>query len=706
MMMGSRSTWLAKAGCKLIHLALLLGLMSLSVRGQAPTDLPALPAVEDESTSAKTPLMAPAQGASATAATPSAEATTPGPGRYASLEEARNELWMSFAAQDYSHVISLADRIHQQFPDETITNFYRKAASDRLSERQLNTKRRRPYKGLELEPLALNKPTTASTSQPGAKIAAAPTSSSAAVKSPAQAAATPTTRTSPPARQVAAPATPRPLSQTPPATPGTASSLAKITSIGKNISLQYIIVGVIVTVIGLTVLLIVFLRRRSIRREDEEPLAEAHTRTPASSGTVFPRRSPGATAESHTLAAEDDDDLGFYPHSEPPSELSSFQLETEPEALAAGTNGDLPHPSIPTEEVFAQSVPPAIPPMDLLDEDTLDARSVAPPSPTAPPSHDFDSEQFQTSLLIDQIEQGEDTQDLLTLDEFDSKPFDYAGTPATPAPPASPAVKPQPVEPRQPERDTTDLPELSLDNIEELDQFTPISFTDFSNVSEAPQQDQPTPLAPASPNPALAPAMVEDLIDLPNSEPEVAGTVRPHSPSLDEIKLNETIEPVMPGAAEITLSSLERHAGDVTQTQAPEELPEELRETTDFPAFNEADSFQTIHPDETLTVSLDPEQRKLHPDDTIAYEAPEPDRPTPGADTQPENKKSEGVKDEGSGDLFDREYRQGLADFDQANWPGAVHHLSIAAALRPEVREVKDKLREARRKRKSAFENH
>jgi hypothetical protein len=50
-------------------------------------------------------------------------------------------------------------------------------------------------------------------------------------------------------------------------------------------------------------------------------------------------------------------------------------------------------------------------------------------------------------------------------------------------------------------------------------------------------------------------------------------------------------------------------------------------------------------------------------------------------------------------DLFDRERRKGMESFESQNWAAAVHHLSVAAALRPEKMDVKEKLREARRYR-------
>ncbi len=55
-------------------------------------------------------------------------------------------------------------------------------------------------------------------------------------------------------------------------------------------------------------------------------------------------------------------------------------------------------------------------------------------------------------------------------------------------------------------------------------------------------------------------------------------------------------------------------------------------------------------------------------------------------------------------DLFNREFRLGMDEFRRENWSGAVHHLAIAAALRPGSEEIKEQLREARRLRKSEQE--
>ena len=49
---------------------------------------------------------------------------------------------------------------------------------------------------------------------------------------------------------------------------------------------------------------------------------------------------------------------------------------------------------------------------------------------------------------------------------------------------------------------------------------------------------------------------------------------------------------------------------------------------------------------------------------------------------------------------FDKERQLGIEAFRRADWDQAIHHLSIAAALKPDASDVKDHLRRARRMRK------
>ncbi len=50
--------------------------------------------------------------------------------------------------------------------------------------------------------------------------------------------------------------------------------------------------------------------------------------------------------------------------------------------------------------------------------------------------------------------------------------------------------------------------------------------------------------------------------------------------------------------------------------------------------------------------------------------------------------------------LFQTQYRKGRDAFDKQDWKKAVHYLTIAAAIKPEVKEIKDMLAEARKNRR------
>jgi hypothetical protein len=129
----------------------------------------------------------------------------------------------------------------------------------------------------------------------------------------------------------------------------------------------------------------------------------------------------------------------------------------------------------------------------------------------------------------------------------------------------------------------------------------------------------------------------------------------------------------------------------------------------DLPAAAEEPSpIQAFHPDETVRIDL---AEELHGEVTqmsgVAGEATisasgvrikPPDDETLLTDSQETPEAAPEVTV--GNDLFEREFRQGQLDFEEGNWGGAVHHLSIAAALRPDAQEVKEHLREARRRRK------
>lgn len=101
---------------------------------------------------------------------------------------------------------------------------------------------------------------------------------------------------------------------------------------------------------------------------------------------------------------------------------------------------------------------------------------------------------------------------------------------------------------------------------------------------------------------------------------------------------------------------------------------------------------QVFHQDETV---------QLHLEDTMGAESRpmipiSPETPRVDTQTSPSYETSGG----GHPDPFEKEQQFGMLAFKEARWDQAVHHLSIAAALRPEALDVKEHLRRARRMRK------
>ncbi|MCE5231378.1 hypothetical protein LLG95_17520 [bacterium] len=189
--------------------------------------------------------------------------------------------------------------------------------------------------------------------------------------------------------------------------------------------------------------------------------------------------------------------------------------------------------------------------------------------------------------------------------------------------------------------------------------------------------DQPT--AVSDPNAGFRPIMPE-ILEEPAIQPELASThgfgddTTTGLPPTDEDREDQTI--ALPEDGEETVISAQGAVDDETATA-------EL----DLPTIDTTPSV-SVHSDETI--ALDEDTREIVQETAVSPEIPEP----------------VAVSADGKGgageDLFSREYRRGMSDFAGSNWAGAVHHLSIAAALKPASAEVKERLREARRRRKES----
>lgn len=108
------------------------------------------------------------------------------------------------------------------------------------------------------------------------------------------------------------------------------------------------------------------------------------------------------------------------------------------------------------------------------------------------------------------------------------------------------------------------------------------------------------------------------------------------------------------------------------------------------PRPDEKPAVQVFRADETVRVNLNESEPEAESSVTKADATAQP-----AAETQ-----TAADADSHLQDPFERARQLGLDFFAEARWDQAVHHLSVAAALRPEAADVKDKLRQARRMRK------
>lgn len=158
------------------------------------------------------------------------------------------------------------------------------------------------------------------------------------------------------------------------------------------------------------------------------------------------------------------------------------------------------------------------------------------------------------------------------------------------------------------------------------------------------------------------------------------------------------IEEALPAEAEFTFLDEATLTGipfanSDEMTQAGATLNAETHASA--PDEAEVEEFQAFRQGETVTINLQTEPEALPEDSERTRISMEPtvEKETPQVNVS-----------DGSDDVFEREYKQGQKDMTERNWVGAIHHLSIAAALRPGAPEVKDRLREARRMRAKELE--
>lgn len=134
------------------------------------------------------------------------------------------------------------------------------------------------------------------------------------------------------------------------------------------------------------------------------------------------------------------------------------------------------------------------------------------------------------------------------------------------------------------------------------------------------------------------------------------------------------------------------------ELEGPSDIPptEKSRPMDAAPERAQPVEVHAFHADET--VHLDLEQPDA--DETIFPEPETLESNRDQAETAQAQTKPSPTKPKVSFDPFEKESDLGFEAYDKEQWDKAVHHLSIAAALRPDAVKVREQLRTARRRRK------
>lgn len=632
------------------------------------------------------------------------------------LTDYRNQLRRMLVLGQYQDLIALAAEVHFQFPDESSVDFYRTQAQLRLAD----AKREYPFERLRRRPLSLPEPLEPIRMEPifragEEKIEATRVREKAEDRDVA----------------LAVPPPPRPLEERSPeaaaAAPAPATPADEPRS-PRGSSPLLMVAGFIGLIVALAAIVAVFRRKGGSREPEPEPQPQpsAATEEPAEEGdTEFAIQD---TLASEAMGAE----LEGVPESleqreAPPADTSIVRDPFE------SLMGKEPEPA--EELTETQVAPPEGEPADSApDVASLGEQSRAEPEPVdSAPDLASLGEQSQAEPERTRATEGE--------------------IPAPLAQPPSPADEPA----KEPAFDTwgheidqsegnLDLPTSSGESEahEAEADFGDVSFGEASDADELiqipelaaePEEpepghvDPPPPIEPPTGQPSessveLSGARGESHIDFSASEYDFeeesgAGTPGPDLSAFAESQSGIDLPPARPAATDSGKEAATEEAASASESDlddtvgAPEIDADDIvkvigtedDETGDQPTkpssfnreFGEGEDakplgeIQEFHEGETIRVSL----ARVEGDETLKP-GEEPGEERDSGDITATAPPSV------SADPFDKEKDLGLRAFEREEWDRAVHHLSIAAALRPDAQEVKERLRKARRERRAS----
>ncbi len=653
-----------------------LALLAVSARGQqteaaAPAQAPAdaaVPAVENEPAALAPPQVTGAlvhgEATTGTApapslAAPAAPAAAPAPvAAPPGLEDALDKIRRAYLLREYDRVAELAREYGGQFPDNAMIGYYDRMAAARGAERVAEEEKEPVYKRLGDEPVnpRLERllrglpPVEPSAMQAAAEGTTATQETQVAVP------AAPPVEPAAPAIDVAADLPVAPA-------PAPAGPVAKAKAYVTNPDNRTILGGAAAALVALIVLVAVMRRRGGGEAKAEK--APKAPKSPKGKAAIATAAAAGATDESifdPLGGAGTDfgaDDSLFAPSR---SAVAPAEAPTEgraPAAPAADRDADL-------DALFSSFEAP---------RETKQPPAPAPEPPELAPTASSSRQQEIDSLF-----------DTSMFDTPEEEP-----TAAAEPPVADPREKGQsegdadrgePISFDIEDRTRTSVPSEDLLSIDLAPEPTPApagrETSEVFNIFDEPTfqvslMDEP-PAGAASPArqdsfaappaddglPAFVPE--QDEVEPPDQQPEHEITQvidRPSEPGLDSL-----VDTKSSWDGEDTQAEVGGSNGD---------------EAFDLPMVDEPPPLAHFHRDETVDLA------PAAPEAAPAASAPA------GA---------------GDDDLYSREFGQGMNDYESENWAGAVHHLSIAAALKPDAAEVREPLREARRMRRLTETQH
>jgi hypothetical protein len=696
---GTASTTPAKTPAKM---AAKTSTTTATVSRVTPTAMPAmLPAVPDEPLKGSLPQAMPTSApAPAAVIRQNAQAGT----QYAEVQsfaEARERMRRAFIAQDYQSVLTLSRQVEQKYEVDQSGDFYVTVAKMRLDEKKAHQKGQSayPYPSISdfvpkqvasgsmpsvdpdfnLPDMATPAPTPLAVAfRPGGATPSLPAPSTRTNPTVTQAkpgegrllpaqsskiASTQANVESASPKQLALVVAQRPVQASAVASSQAPSPLASINPT------EQIYIGLVVVALLILGLIFLFVLRR--REQPEEDLAKTLSELAGEPVTVT--EGPASVLDgSGEKARAADAGAGA------PTLRSSAPTQASP---ALGADLDEPIVSQPTATKESADV------SGLFEEETVKAASTveAKTQPSDSGSTTLDDILWEETVADEKQNahgEGKAQRKDETESGFDDVPLVTA--PATQSTPTKASDELyEELFGKQP------LPESKPKPDKPSEQEAPGAFSALPSIDL-----ESLPLADhrVGPNPSANDAIVLDGIDedsAPKSEEtgsEEAGDSSPKTdqktkdsteftdlPEITQEQENENLNDTLANVDETTLPGVD----EATVSSDPDDMT--LPSISDQPTQPSRESVMDGEASDTIESS----EFAFEPNDALE----------PGADANAD-------PDAASEDLFDREKREGEACLQHQDWNGAVHHLSVASALRPDQADIKEMLREARRQRR------